>query len=208
MTGPARAAAVVVVGSVNADIVVTTGRRPRPGETVVASGLRRLSGGKGGNQAVAAARAGVGTAMVCAVGDDADGRRLVDELAAAGVDVGAVQVVPEPTGTALILVTPDGENSITVVPGANAALAVAGPAVRLPPVTGSTILLAQLEIPAPALDALAGLSRSTGARLVVNLSPLPADPGAVRHLLAAADPVVVNALEAREILGVPKRVAA
>lgn len=189
----------LVVGSVNVDIVVTTDRRARPGETVIGTGLRRLSGGKGGNQAVAAARAGARTAMVCAVGADPDGARLLDELTAAGVDVDAAQQAPEPTGTAVIVVTPDGENSITVVPGANHLLDVA-PA-RLPPVAATTVVLVQLEIAAHAVDTVVRLARSAGARTVVNLSPLPPSHADARRLLAVADPVVVNALEAREILG-------
>ncbi|MGL5910031.1 MAG: PfkB family carbohydrate kinase, partial [Phycicoccus sp.] len=115
--GPGR---VLVVGSLNVDLVTRVERHPRPGETVLGEGLRRLAGGKGANQAVAAARAGVPVAMAGCVGDDAGGAAYRERLRGLGVDVSAVRVVAGvPSGHALVAVADDGENSIVVVPGAN-----------------------------------------------------------------------------------------
>src|SRR6478735_2456394 len=114
---------VIVVGSVNVDLVVTTERLPGPGETVVGGRFARHHGGKGGNQAVAAARLGATTAFVGAVGDDAFGGAARAALEDEGIDVGGLLTLPaEPTGVALILVDAAGENSIAVAGGANAAL--------------------------------------------------------------------------------------
>ncbi|OLT37868.1 hypothetical protein BJF79_28630 [Actinomadura sp. CNU-125] len=113
---------VVVVGSVNADLVVGVDRRPAPGETVLGSDLVVHPGGKGANQAVAAARLGGRTGIVGRVGDDGHGRLLRDALAADGVDLAHLATTPGPNGVALITVGPDGDNSIIVSPGANARL--------------------------------------------------------------------------------------
>ena len=114
---------VLVLGSLNVDLVTRVQRHPRPGETVLGDGLERLAGGKGANQAVAAAAGGAEVAMVGCVGDDAGGLAYRDRLAARGVDVGGVRVCEgSPTGHALIQVSEGGENSIVVVAGANALL--------------------------------------------------------------------------------------
>ncbi|MGF3948646.1 PfkB family carbohydrate kinase, partial [Staphylococcus aureus] len=115
---------VIVVGSVNLDVVYRVPHLPRPGETLIGADLVRLSGGKGGNQAHAAARvapAGAPVAMVACVGDDDAAGRLRDDLAGAGVDTDGVRRVDGPSGTALIAVDDAGENTIVVIPGANAA---------------------------------------------------------------------------------------
>lgn len=112
----------LVVGSANADLVIGVERRPAPGETVLGSDLAVHPGGKGANQAVAAARLGASTALLARVGDDAHGRLLLESQRAAGVDTGGVQVGGAPTGVALITVDPSGDNSIVVSPGANARL--------------------------------------------------------------------------------------
>src|SRR6478752_8320051 len=114
---------VIVVGSVNVDLVVTTERLPAPGETVIGGRFARHHGGKGGNQAVAAARLGATVAFVGAVGGDAFGVEARAALEAEGVDVGGLLTLPdEPTGVALIVVDETGENCIAVAGGANAAL--------------------------------------------------------------------------------------
>src|SRR3954466_8462775 len=115
---------VVVVGSINVDLVVTADRFPRPGETLLGQSLPRHPGGKGANQAVAAARIGARTVMIGAVGADPFGAFMLDTLAQAGIDTDQVRTVPDaPTGTALITVA-GGENSIVVISGANARLTV------------------------------------------------------------------------------------
>ena len=116
---------VIVVGSVNMDLVATADRLPAPGETVTGARFSRHHGGKGGNQAVAAARLGAETAFVGAVGDDAFGEEARAALAAEGIDLTAVRTVPGPTGVALILVDGRGENLIAVASGANALLTAA-----------------------------------------------------------------------------------
>lgn len=184
---------VVVLGSLNVDLVTRVAQHPSPGETVLGEGLRRLAGGKGANQAMAAARAGASVLMVGAVGDDEGGRTYAARLAAAGVDTGALAVVDdEPTGTALIVVDSTGENSIVVVAGANATVT----ADALPDLGPGDVLLVQLEVP---LDAVAGAcrrARGQGARVVLNTAPYADLPDDV---LALADPVVANEHEAARL---------
>ncbi|SBT40548.1 ribokinase [Micromonospora auratinigra] len=183
---------VAVVGSVNIDVIVRLARRPQPGETVHGEQLSHRPGGKGANQASAAARAGARTALVAATGDDPHGARLRAGLAHAGVDVSRCTTVPGPTGTALIAVTPDGENSIVIIGGANEHLTAvdAWPA--------AACYLTQLEIPLDTVVAAARHAQATGARFVLNVSPAqPVSP----ELLRQADPVVVNVHEAALLLG-------
>ena len=161
------------------------------------AGPDTFGGGKGANSAVAAARAGARVVMVGAVGDDAAGREQLALLAAAGVDTGAVRIsATHATGVALIVVTPDGENSIVVGPGANHTLGAAD----LEGVLGrdaGDVVLAQAEVGVEATEAAAALARRGGARLVLSLAPVVA----VRtETLAAADPLVVNAEEAADLI--------
>ena len=183
---------VVVVGSINHDITVAADRRPDAGETVLGHSLATACGGKGANQAIAAARAGARVAMVGCVGDDAAGAAMVANLEAAGVATDDVRVADAPSGTALIVVDAQGENSIVVVPGANGELSaddVDGALGEARPV-----VLAQLEVPEAAIAAAARAAR----RFVLNASPARA----LRDdLLAAADPLVVNAGEAAALAG-------
>ena len=125
-------ARVCVVGSVNSDLVFDVAALPGPGETVLASALRTLPGGKGGNQAVAAARAGAEVTLVAAVGDDAAGRTLLDHLSANGVGTEGVVTLPVPSGTAVVVVGAGGENMIVVAPGANAHLTLDSQHLRTP----------------------------------------------------------------------------
>ncbi|MFC7546766.1 ribokinase [Plantactinospora sp. GCM10030261] len=194
---------IVVFGSLNADLVLEVPALPTAGQTVLGGRLRTNSGGKGANQAVAAAvHAGPGgpsVRMVGRVGDDEHGRRMRADLAAAGVDTRHVAVdAAEPSGTALILVDGAGENMIAVAPGANAAVD-AGDAdravARLHP---GDVVLCQLEVPLSATAALVAGARSAGARSVCNAAPATAlDP----EVLAALDVLVVNEPEARIVLG-------
>ncbi|WP_030485065.1 ribokinase [Nocardioides aequoreus] len=183
---------VVVLGSLNVDLVTRVPQHPSPGETVLGEGLRRLAGGKGANQAMAAARAGASVTMVGAVGDDEGGRAYAARLAAAGVDTGALSVVDEPTGTALIVVDDTGENSIVVVAGANATVT----ADALPDLGPGDVLLVQLEVPLDTVADACSRARGQGARVVLNTAPYADLPDDV---LALADPVVANEHEAARL---------
>lgn len=118
---------VVVLGSLNVDLVTSVQRHPQPGETVTGTGLARVAGGKGANQAVAAARWGSEVVMLGCVGDDSAGAAYRDRLAGLGIDVSGLVVAEGPSGHALIAVDEEGENSIVVIPGANAAAGLALP---------------------------------------------------------------------------------
>ena len=182
---------VVVVGSLNLDLVVDVERHPRPGATVLAHGQpRRYAGGKGGNQAVAAAAAGADVVMVGAVGDDEGGRAYLSRLAARGIDVSGVQTrAGAVTGQAWVTVDADGENAIVVIPGANAE-------VSPPDLTrlgeGDVVLL-QLEVPLSTVAQSVRAAHARGARVMVNAAPYAALPPDVAAL---ADPLVVNEHEA------------
>ncbi|MCU1373831.1 MAG: ribokinase [Actinomycetia bacterium] len=183
---------VVVVGSMNIDHVVRVERLPRPGETVAGDAYFRTLGGKGLNQAVAAARQGATVTMVGAVGTDADGDEVLAALDVEGIDRRWVRRVERPTGRAHITVDAAGSNVIVVVAGANAEA-------TCPPeaVAGADVVLAQLEVPlATVIDAFAA-ARVIGARTVLNPAPareLPAE------LLALSDVLVPNETEAEGLV--------
>ncbi|MFF9511977.1 ribokinase [Streptomyces sp. NPDC014724] len=187
----------LVVGSANADLVIGVERRPAAGETVLGSDLTVHPGGKGGNQAVAAARLGARTALLARVGDDAHGRLLLDSQRAAGVDTSGVLVGGAPTGVALITVDPSGDNSIVVSPGANGRLTPDDVREAGPLFEAARVVSVQLEIPLDTVAEVAG-AMSPGTRLVLNPSPPAPLPDSV---LAVCDPLVVNEHEARYILG-------
>ncbi|MBW0016002.1 MAG: ribokinase [Mycobacterium sp.] len=184
---------VCVVGSVNLDLTLDVARLPRPGETVLASSLTRAPGGKGGNQAVAAARAGARVRFVGAVGDDPAAAQLRAHLRANGVGLDGMIERPGPSGTAIIVVDAAAENTIVVAPGANACLTLS-PSV----VTDCDVLLTQLEIPVAAAVAAARQARSAGAVVIVNASPAGRDGDALAELAAATDVVIANEQEAAE----------
>ncbi|MFF8031039.1 MULTISPECIES: ribokinase [unclassified Streptomyces] len=187
----------LVVGSANADLVIGVERRPGAGETVLGSDLAVHPGGKGANQAVAAARLGARTALLARVGDDSHGRLLLDSQRAAGVDTVGVLVGGAPTGVALITVDPSGDNSIVVSPGANARLAPADVRAAGSLFHASRVVSAQLEIPLETVEEVVRVL-VPGSRFVLNPSPpRPLPP----EVLAACDPLIVNEHEARVILG-------
>ena len=191
------AARVCVVGSVNMDHVFTVASLPHPGETVMASSVRLLAGGKGGNQAIAAARAGAAVQLVAALGDDAAADQLRAHLEANGVGLDGVTNLAGPSGSAFIAVDCAGENTIVVAPGANAKLTVASTHAQAV-ISDSDVLLLQLEISvATAIDA-ARLARDGGAVVIVNASPSGAAPHDLLSLAQLADVVVVNEAEARD----------
>ena len=178
-------ARVVVVGSINVDLVVTADRLPRPGETVLGGRYARHFGGKGANQAVAAARAGATVLMVGAVGDDRFGDESLQALTDEGVDVSRVRRVDLPTGVAIIAVATDGQNQIVVAPGANAEVSTDDAALsHLPP--GVAVLLASLEVPVDTVVAAVASAHRLGLTPIVNPAParaLPAELLAHRPIL-------------------------
>jgi ribokinase len=192
----------IVLGSANRDLTALVPRHPEPGETILGDRLATGTGGKGANQALAAARAGASPLFVAAIGTDAAGDDVLADLTAGGVDVSAIaRVENEPTGVALITVSEQGENTIVVVPGANWMLDVSAAAERIArSATLDTVLLAQLEIPIDVVKAGAEAVAAADGRFVLNLSPSRDVPAG---LLALADPLVVNESEASLLAGVP-----
>lgn len=186
-----------MVGSVNADLTFTVEALPEPGETVLASSLVTNPGGKGGNQAVAAARAGAEVRLVAALGTDAAAGELRAHLSRNDVDVQAVSEVPGPSGSAAILVDKGAENCIVVAPGANAHLSVMSEAVQSV-IADSDVVLISLEIPIATAIAAAGVGRGGGAAVMVNASPALTDAGHRRQLAEHADVIVVNETEASD----------
>ncbi len=184
---------VAVFGSLNIDLFLEVPSLPGPGQTVIATGSQRQFGGKGANQAVAAARQGSAVTMVGAVGDDVDGRRYREHLAQEGIAIDAITVVAGvATGSAHICVDAHGENQIAVDPGANARLKAAALARALP---GAALLLAQLECPIPEVVAALQLAAAYGIRPILNAAP------AADHFpwgTLAIDTVIVNEHECRE----------
>jgi ribokinase len=190
---------VVVVGSINEDVELLVARAPRPGETLTADRTARRAGGKGANQAVAAARAGARVRMIGRIGADPAGARMLEDLRAEGVDTHAVAALPGvPTGTAYITVTPDAENTIVLERGANARLSAGDIAAEGDAFAGAAVMLAQLEVPVETVTAAVRAARQAGARPVVTLAPAQAVPD---ELLAGLDPLLVNEHEAAFLLG-------
>ena len=190
-------ARVCVVGSVNMDLSLRVDALPRPGETVLASSLTHAPGGKGGNQAVAAARAGARVQFVGAVGDDPAAEQLRAHLLDNGVGLDATTQTPGPSGTAIVVVDANAENTIVVAPGANGRLALDATAVRSV-IAGCDVLLTQLEIPVSVAIDAAAQARSAGAVVIVNASPAGQDPSSLSVLATAVDVVIANEAEARE----------
>jgi ribokinase len=192
---------VIVVGSVNVDLVVTTERLPAPGETVIGGRFGRHHGGKGGNQAVAAARLGAPTVFIGAVGGDTFGIDARAALEAEGVDVGGLLMLPdEPTGIALILVDANGENSIAVAGGANAVLGSVQvrAALKRLVLTSQDVVLVGHEIRTGATHEALRLGRIAGATTILN--PAPAT-GLGRSTLELADVLTPNEGELSTLAG-------
>jgi ribokinase len=164
---------ITVLGSANMDLVVSVDRAPRPGETVTGTTFRTVPGGKGANQALAAARAGGEVRFAGAVGEDAYGAQVRALLAAAGVDASALDTAAVPTGTAHITVDTAGANSIVVVPGANGTVQALSDVHRAA-IAGADVLLLQLELPMTAVVEAAQLAHTRGVAVV--LTPAPPAP--------------------------------
>jgi ribokinase len=192
---------IVVVGSANTDLVVQADRLPRPGETVLGGDLITTQGGKGANQAVAAARLGAEVAFVARIGGDAFGRETLGALRREGLDVRYVAQDPEaPSGVAMIVVGPGGQNLIAVAPGANRRLSGADVEAARAAFSGVRVVLTELETPVEAGLTAARLGREAGARVILNPAPAPSDPlpGA---LFEAVDLLTPNETEAAVLSG-------
>lgn len=185
---------VVVVGSLNVDLQLRMERHPLPGETVLAAGGRFLPGGKGANQACAAALAGAHTAFAGAIGDDALGATATRLLESAGVDLSHLLRVQGATGLAVVSVDAEGENTVSVVAGANAAVTPGVVAGWADLISAAKVVVLQGEISAESSEAAAQAARG---RLLVNLAPVI---DVARDLLLAADPLIVNEGEGAEVL--------
>jgi ribokinase len=196
---------IVVVGSLNMDFVVAVDRLPSPGETVLGRDFQMIPGGKGANQACAAARLAtdsVRVRMVGRVGNDTFGDHLKASLSAAGVDVSAVNAArSHPTGVALISVDDSGQNSIVVASGANHALIASEVEAMRSVVRGAGLVLFQLESPLDTVEAALKIAREEGARTI--LDPAPAVP-LPPELLARVDILTPNESEASLLLGLPR----
>jgi ribokinase len=190
---------VFVVGSINQDFVLSVERRPTPGETVTDASLATHNGGKGANQAAAAALLGASVTFLGRVGDDGFGGPLIRSLADKGVDTSLVREVPDSsTGTAFITVTPDGENAITVAPGANRRLEAEDIDDASEPIGEARVLVVQMEVQREVVGRAVEVASGNGTRALVNLAPPFEVP---RSLLEKLDPLVLNEHEAAFLLG-------
>jgi len=191
---------VVVLGSLNMDLVVRTQHIPRPGETVHGEGFVTIPGGKGANQAAAAARLGAAVAMVGRVGADSFGPVLLDNLRAQGVDVTHVRQDPDaPSGIALIAIAADGENTIIVAPGANGQLDLGDLAAAAALMAQARLLIMQFEIPLDTVRAALAMARAH--RLPVILNPAPAH-AVEPEFFQGVHYLVVNETEAEQLSGI------
>jgi ribokinase len=197
------APAVVVIGSVNMDLVVRAPHVPRPGETILGHSFATIPGGKGANQAVAAAKLGGNCGFVARVGDDAFGQDLLAGMKAVGVNcehVGITEGVP--TGVALIVVDELGENAITVAGGANTKLSIADIEAAKPLIASAKVCLLQLEIPLETACYAIRLAKSLGVEVIVDTAPAPA-ADKVPQGLFEADILTPNETEAMILTGEP-----
>lgn len=195
------AARITVVGSLNMDLVVRAPRIPRPGETILGGEFRTAPGGKGANQAVAAARLGGQVSMVGRVGSDAFAQSLLDGLTADGVDHTFVMQDPEAaTGVALIMVDDAGENTIVVASGANMRLSPADVDAAEAAIAAADVLLLQLEVPLAAVVQAARVARAHGATVILNPAPACSLPN---ELLSLVDVLIPNESETALLTHLP-----
>lgn len=186
---------IVVVGSANIDQVFRVERIPSPGETVLSHGLSTALGGKGQNQAVAAARAGAQTTFVGAVGADTFGEMVRAGMGDDSIDIAQLRTSPKPTGTALIAVDGTGENTIIVEPGANGDI-VALSSADAAAITAASALVLQLEIPLATVVEAAKIAQAADTLVILNAAPIQTLP---QELLDVLDVLIVNEHEAAEL---------
>jgi len=191
----------VVVGSSNTDMVVKVSHLPAPGETVLGGEFVTAGGGKGANQAVAAARLGAAVTFVARVGADALGSAALSAFGAEGIDTRYVSVDPgAPSGVALIFVDDEGENMIAVAPGANARLRAEDVVSAEAPLSAARVLVTQLEVPLEAVFAALRAARASGVTSLLNPAPAPAE-GLPSDLLALVDIINPNRTELSRLTG-------
>ena len=189
-----------VLGSINADHILNLASFPRPGETVIGKQYQIAFGGKGANQAVAAGRSGAAISFIACVGEDDIGERIRQQLAEDKIDIAAIDVIPgESTGVALIFVNGEGENSIAIHAGANAALTPALVEKHKQTIAEADALLMQLESPLDSVLAAAKIAREHQTKVILN--PAPAMPLSA-ELLALVDMITPNETEAEALTGV------
>ena len=191
---------IAVVGSLNIDLVVELTRMPNPGETVFGTSLERHPGGKGLNQAVAAARLESEVHMIGAVGDDGSGDWLLDVVRREGIHAEGIETASGTSGTALIEVDKSGENRIIVIPGANDSVSPSAVAAHLTSLSAVDVVLTQGEVPIEVMIAAAETGKKIGAQVVVNPAPVREYP---KELLTHVDILVPNEHEAQELTGMP-----
>ncbi|MBB3408193.1 ribokinase [Rhizobium sp. BK316] len=189
---------ITVFGSINMDLIATTERLPKPGETVAGNSFATAAGGKGANQALAARRAGRYVHMAGAVGKDAFAEGALELLDGAGTDLSLVSHVEGPTGIALILVGGDGENMIAVIPGANGKVNGDSAEAAVSAMDEGDILMLQLEVPVEAVERALAASRAKGVTSILNLAPLIPDAPRLGRL---ADIVIANETEFERLAG-------
>jgi len=190
---------IVVLGSLNMDLIVRTERIPRPGETVHGYGFSTVPGGKGANQAAAAARLGAAVTMLGRVGQDAFGDAMLDNMMMQGVETGYIlRDRREPSGIALIQIQEDGDNSIVVAPGANGRVSIDDVDRATEMIWGASFLVVQFEVPLPVVRHAIGVAASKGVPVVLNPAPAYAvDPAFLEGVYC----LVVNETEAETLTG-------
>lgn len=189
---------ITVFGSINMDLIATTERLPKPGETVAGNSFSTAAGGKGANQALAAQRAGSKVRMAGAVGNDGFAEPALALLGEAGVDLSTVKRVQQPTGTALILVGGDGENMIAVVPGANGTMTAPDGEAAVQAMHEGEILMLQLEIPVAGVEKALSAAKKAKVTTILNLAPLIPEAARLGQL---ADIVIANETEFERLAG-------
>lgn len=190
----------IVLGSINADNIMNINRFPKPGETVISNDYQVAFGGKGANQAVAAGRSGANIQFIAAVGEDAIGEQIYEQLKKDQIDVHSVQIIPqEKTGVALILVNQQGENQITIYAGANAALTPKHLQSYQQDIIAADAILMQLETPIATIETAAKLAKENNTQVIVN--PAPAQPLS-DEILKNIDIITPNETEAESLTGI------
>jgi len=190
---------VAVLGSINMDLLIRCAHLPTPGETIIANSASEVCGGKGANQAVAAARLGADVTMIGSVGDDGFARELLENLKREDINVSLVSRQSNcSSGLAVVSVDQSGENSITVVPGANGMLSVQDTLAAADVIRRSHTLLLQLEVPIETVIAAINIARDSNTRVILDPAPVPSD---FPPELLKADLVCPNQSEAAALLG-------
>ncbi|MCV9999035.1 ribokinase [Pararhizobium sp. YC-54] len=189
---------ITVFGSINMDLIATTARLPKPGETVTGTGFSTAAGGKGANQALAARRAGATVRMAGAVGSDSFADGALALLKQAGTDLTLTKTVREPTGTAHILVGGDGENVIVVVASANGTVSMDDAQSAVETMSAGDTLMLQLEIPPASVEKALVAAKSKGITSIINIAPLTSDAARLGRM---ADIVVANETEFELLAG-------